>query len=313
MRNYTRTSLIPVLLSLGLLGCGQPQTDTPGVPAPASDVAASEQPGAVPATPDISARLTTILAAQPEEVQARYAHRRPAETLTFFGIEPGMTVAEVLPGGGWYSKILLPLLGENGTLIGTDYAMEMWPLFSFMSQEQLAAKETWPADWKATAEGWRNPGDASVEAFALAALPEEMAGTADAVIMIRALHNMARFSNQGGFLDSALEDVFNLLKPGGIVGVVQHEARPEMPDDWASGDNGYLKRAFVIDRFEAAGFQLVAESDINANPLDQPTTDDSVWRLPPSLRTSADDPELRAQLQAIGESNRMTLKFMKPR
>ena len=84
------------------------------------------------------------------------------------------------------------------------------------------------------------------------------------------------------------------------------------PDDWASGANGYLKKGFVIAQMEAAGFELVESSDINANDKDQPTADDIVWRLPPSLDTSREDPELRAQLEAVGESNRMTLKFRKP-
>jgi predicted methyltransferase len=85
-----------------------------------------------------------------------------------------------------------------------------------------------------------------------------------------------------------------------------------MPDEWASGPAGYLKRDFVIDAFRSAGFELVGESNINANPLDQPTTDDVVWRLPPNLGTSRDDEALRARMQAIGESHRMTLKFRKP-
>ena len=85
-----------------------------------------------------------------------------------------------------------------------------------------------------------------------------------------------------------------------------------MPDDWASGQNGYLKKQAVIDAATAAGFELADESDMNANPDDQPTTDDIVWRLPPGLLTSEDDPDLRAELEAVGESNRMTLKFVKP-
>ena len=84
-----------------------------------------------------------------------------------------------------------------------------------------------------------------------------------------------------------------------------------MPDDWATGKNGYLKKSFVVAQFEANGFELADESEVNANPKDQPTTDDFVWRLPPSLRTSRDNPELMAQLKAIGETSRMTLKFKK--
>ncbi|UCH46471.1 MAG: methyltransferase, partial [Betaproteobacteria bacterium] len=140
-------------------------------------------------------------------------------------------------------------------------------------------------------------------------------GTADAVFFPRVLHNLARFQAQGrgNYLDVALADAYRLLKPGGIMGVVQHHARDEMPDDWATGANGYLKKQFVIEQMEAAGFEFVAESDINANPKDQPTTEDFVWRLPPTLVTSREDPELRQQMRGIGESNRMTLKFRKPK
>ena len=103
-----------------------------------------------------------------------------------------------------------------------------------------------------------------------------------------------------------------VLKPGGIVGVVQHHARDDMPDAWADGNNGYLKTGFLIGVMEAAGFEYVGSSDINANPNDQPTDEDFVWRLPPGLATSRDNPELEAEMRAIGESNRITLKFVKP-
>ena len=256
-------------------------------------------------------RLESVLDQQPPEAKARYGHRNPAETLTFFGIEPGMTVIEALPGAGWYSKILLPYLGPEGHLIGANYAQEMWPLFGFFDDEFIEGMKTWTADWPEQASGWTENG-AEVSAFEFGAMPEEHVGTADVVLFIRALHNLARFEDEGGYLTAALNDAFRALKPGGIVGVVQHEARPEMPDDWANGSKGYLKKQFVIDRLTEAGFEFVAESDINANPKDQPTTDDMVWRLPPSLATSGEDPELRAELEAIGESNRMTLKFRKP-
>jgi predicted methyltransferase len=89
-------------------------------------------------------------------------------------------------------------------------------------------------------------------------------------------------------------------------------ARDEMPDDWAGGQNGYLKEDFIIGAMQEAGFEFVGSSEINFNPKDQPTDEDMVWRLPPTLATSRDNPELKAQLEAIGESNRMTLKFRKP-
>ena len=298
-------SFIAMFAAFALFGCAQEQTPAPEATPPAPE---PEPSTAAPA----ASGLADILAAQPEEVQARYSARHPKETLEFFGIEPGMTVVEALPGAGWYSKLLLPYLGSDGHLIGVDYSPAMWAEFSFMTPEALEKKATWVADWTATAEGWRNDGDASVSAFQMSALPESMEGTADAVLLIRAMHNLARFGEEGGYLQAALQDAYRVLKPGGIVGVVQHHAREDMPDEWASGANGYLKKDFVVQSMEAAGFELVDSSDVNANPKDQPTTDDFVWRLPPSLQTSREDPELRAALTEVGESNRMTLKFVKP-
>lgn len=255
--------------------------------------------------------LREVLTKQDPEVSARYGARHPYATLTFFGIEPGMTVMEGLPGGGWYSKILLDYLGPEGTLIGADYAEDMYPLFGFFNEEQLAAKATWVDDWTAEANGWTNDG-AEVRAFQFGSMPADINGQADAVLMIRALHNLARFEDQGGYLTTALEDIYGLLRPGGVVGIVQHEARPEMSDEFASGARGYLKKSFVIERMEEAGFELVGERDINENPNDQPGPDDIVWRLPPTLIGAGDNPEVRDAALAIGESNRMTLKFRKP-
>jgi len=259
-----------------------------------------------------STRLASVLAAQPEEFQVRYQYRHPQETLEFFGIEPGMTLIEGLPGAGWYTKILLPYLGSDGQLIGADYAREMFPLFGFYNEEQLKAKETWSEDFVEQAKDWVGDDGAKVSAFVFGSMPDELKGKADAVVFIRVLHNLARFEAEGGFLTAALRNAYDALKPGGIVGVVQHHARDGMPDDWASGRNGYLKRDFVIAQMEEAGFELVAANDVNANERDQPTEEDIVWRLPPSLATSKKDPELKAKLEAVGESNRMTLKFRKP-
>lgn len=300
---------IPVAVAAAFIaGCGGGEP-APETASPADDDAPAEAAAAPAAGPSLEA----VLEAQPDAVKARYGWRHPAETLEFFGIEPGMTVVEGLPGGGWYSKILLPYLGSEGTLIGVDYSLEMFPLFGFFSEERLEQKKTWAEDWVREAEGWRDAGGAIVEAFVFGARdPERFDNRADAVLMIRALHNLARFEDQGGFLTQAMADAFAVLKPGGTLGIVQHEARPDMPDDWAGGQNGYLKRDFVIAAAEAAGFEFVEASDINANPADQPTTDDMVWRLPPTLGTSGEDPELRARMIEIGESNRMTLKFVKP-
>ena len=259
-----------------------------------------------------SERLASVLAAQPDEVQARYKYRHPLETLEFFAIEPGMTVVEALPGGGWYTRILLPYLGAGGQLIGADYALEMWPNFEFVTDEFFEERKTWVQDWVADAEEWRTDDSAEISAFVLGSVPESMHGTADAVLFIRALHNMARFESNGKFLSAAIRDSYDVLKPGGIVGIVQHHARDTMPDKWADGEMGYLKKGYVIEMMEAAGFELVGDSDMHANNKDQPTNEEFVWRLPPSYDGSRDNPELKAKMDAIGESNRMTLKFRKP-
>ena len=256
--------------------------------------------------------LGIVLDAQPSEVKARYAYRHPRETLEFFGIEPGMTVLEGLPGRGWYTKLLLQYLGPDGHLVGADYSLEMYPLFSFATPRFLEGKGMWADNFPVSARQWGGENGAPASAFHFGSMPGELAGTVDVVFFPRVLHNLARFSAEGDFLGAALADAYAALKPGGIFGVVQHHARDEMSDEFADGSHGYLKKGFVVATVEAAGFEFVGESDINANPADQPNEEEVVWRLPPSLRMSADDPELRAELEAIGESNRMTLKFRKP-
>ena len=254
-------------------------------------------------------RLAPILAAQDEAAQARYEARNPAETLEFFGIAPGMAVGEALPGGGWYSKILLPYLGDEGRLVGVDYDLDLWPNFGFGTEEFVEGKKSWPEEWVADARGWTDS-DVDIDAYTFSSLPQD--GSLDAFLFIRALHNLNRFED-GRFMESALASVSGALKPGGLVGVVQHEGPAAAPDAWADGSNAYLRRADVVSAFEAAGFELVGESDINANPRDIPSPEagDAVWRLPPTLGGSDDNPELRAEMEAIGESNRMTLLFQK--
>lgn len=316
---YVLYALIAVLM------CACQPAEEPDAPDPAEPVGDMDSATAEPEVeaPDAEATepqtgpLETVLQSQPDDVQARYDARHPRETLEFFGIEPGMTVVEGLPSSGWYTRILVPYLGSEGHLIGANYAMDMWPHFRFGTEEFVEQMRQWSETFPKEAEAWCEEDCAPVSTFYFGSLPEEMAGTADAVIYVRLLHNLARFQNAGidDFLEQALADAFTVLKPGGTFGVVQHQAREDMPDDWADGNAGYLKKSFVVERAEAAGFELVDSSDINANPNDRPSTEEVVWRLPPSLRVpdDAEDPEaLRAQYEAIGESNRMTLKFRKP-
>ena len=252
------------------------------------------------------AGLGAILAAQEDDVRARYKHRHPQETLEFFGIEPGMTVVDTLPGSVWYTGILLPYLGSDGAVIGATYAPDMWPLMGYDDPEFIAGRKSWVADWTAEAETWRDDKSASVSAFIFGALPKSMHGTADVVLFVRALHNMAYPTPDAKHMAAAIQDAYDILKPGGIVGIVQHHARDSMSDKWSNGSNGYLKKGYVMDAMKAAGFEFVAESDINANSKDMPTEEQYVWRLPPSY-DGATKPEARAAVDAIGESNRMTL------
>lgn len=291
-----------VLIAMGVAAC------QPGEEAAAPAVALEE----TPATPAAAELLADVLAAMPEEFRQRYASRHPQETLEFFGVEPGMTVVEALPGSGWYTRVLLPYLGSEGRVIGANYAMDMWPRFSFANDAFIETQRTWTRDFPVSAEEWRGANGATVTAFNFGEMPGELAGTADVVLFVRMLHNLARFESDGGFLTEAMTDAYNVLKPGGILGVVQHQARDEMSDEFADGSHGYLKRAFVVAAAEAAGFEFVADSDVNANPADQPGEDEVVWRLPPSLAGTEEGSEARAAMMAIGESHRMTLKFRKP-
>lgn len=299
--------LLAAAATLALSAC-EKETATP-----APEASPSAQATAAPEAEALAApSLESILAGKPEEFKERYNFRHPQETLEFFGIEPGMTVLEVLPGGGWYSEILAPLLGEEGVIIGADYSLDIWPNFPFGSEEFIEGRKSWGSEWEQKVANWGGDSAPKAVGATLDAIPAEHEGKVDAILYIRALHNLARFEDKGGFFSQSLESSFKLLKSGGIVGVVQHEAREDKSDEWADGSRGYLKKAWLIKAFEEKGFEFVGESPVNENELDQPGEEDIVWRLPPGFYTSGDDQEMRAKYAAVGESNRMTLLFKKP-
>ena len=293
------------VVAFTLAACGQS-----AAPDAANQDAAAPQAMETPA----DAKLAAVLAAQPDKTKARYQYRHPKETLEFFGVEPGMTVVDVLPGEpGWYAPILLSYLGPEGRLYGADYNVDMWRLFGgFADADFLEARKSWPETYVSAAKALGAPDAAALGAFTLGTFPDELDGKVDVVLMFRAAHHLNRFEDKGGYFTSALAEIYGALKPGGVLGVVQHRAPEDNADAWANGDNGYLKQSQLSDFVEQAGFELVDTSEVNANPNDRPTEDEFVWRLPPTLATSGDDPDLRAQMQAIGESDRMTLKFRKP-
>ena len=297
MKSHRRFSALALLL----FACSQQAT-------PPAETA---QSAAAATSPEASAKLEAVLAAQPEEAKSRYPFRHPKETLEFFGVAPGMTVVDTLPGPVWYTGILLDYLGPTGKVVDADYSAEMWTKFGDYSPDPKT-KQTWATDTVAKLTAARGADDAQVAAFQYGAVPEDMAGTADVVLVVRALHHFMRLEDNGAYLSQALGDMKKVLKPGGIVGVEQHRAPESQSDASTKGDRGYVKQSAVIAAFQKAGFELVEASEINANPKDQPSESDVVWRLPPTLATSKDNPELKAQMESIGETDRMTLKFRKP-
>jgi predicted methyltransferase len=259
---------------------------------------------------DNTDKLAQVIAARSAEDKARDAARHPQEVLEFFRIAPGMTVVEGLPGGGWYTNILADYLGADGVLYGVNYADRMWPMMrpddSAWIAERIAATDHYPAEVAMYSDN-----GIKARGFTFETVPPEVYGTVDLVLMLRALHNLNRFEEQAGTRSRALEAIHKMLKPAGLVGVEQHRAPETATDAWADGSHGYLKQSAVIAMFEQAGFKLVGTSEINANPKDKPTGEDTVWRLPPTLRGSEDDPQRREAMLAIGESDRMTLLFRK--
>lgn len=221
---------------------------------------------------------------------ARDTYRHPAETLAFFGLQPGQTVVELWPGGGWYTEILAPHARAHG---GTLYAAAPSERLKRIREWQAAKPDQYGAIKLAE---FPAPG-------VLAPVPD---GTADLVLTFRNVHNW-RFDGADNTA-GAFRQIYAMLRPGGVLGVVDHRL-PESMDSALEEKSGYMKQSSVVAFAEAAGFQLAATSDINANPADTHDYEKGVWTLPPVLRDGDKD---RAKYLAIGESDRMTLKFVKP-
>ena len=253
-----------------------------------------------PAAPGIEAVLAADIRA---DDRARDQYRHPAETLAFFEVEPGMTVVDFMPSGGWYSRVLIPYLGADGSYIGLnpDVGTEGGPGF-FAGMRDTASRfpaqtQGWVGDSGAAVTG-ANIGDEAIGA---------MAGTVDRFLIFREIHNIRRL---GWFHDVAVA-ARTLLKDDGMLGVVQHRASADAPSSYVLGDNGYQREEDVIALFSAYGFELVGKSEINANPADPADWEGGVWSLPPSFGGAPEGSEERARRAEIGESDRMTLLFRK--
>ena len=233
------------------------------------------------------------------EAKLRDEYRHPQQTLRFFGIEPDMTVVEIWPGGGWYTDILASLLKENGKLIAAHF---------FIDDSSPGYQKRYLDSFKDKVKNTDEYSGITVSEFH----PDKAQniadpGSVDAVLTFRNVHNW--YMGEGDkSLDGAFSAFFKALKPGGVLGVVDHEM-PESGSDEAMKQSGYIKKSVVVNAAKRAGFTLAEESDVNANPMDNADHPKGVWTLPPSLALKD---EKRDHYLAIGESNRMTLKFVKP-
>ncbi|MEW6983485.1 class I SAM-dependent methyltransferase [Colwelliaceae bacterium 6471] len=226
--------------------------------------------------------------------KARDQYRHPKETLEFFGFKPNMTVVEITPGGGWYTEILAPALKGTGKLYGAHYPDTGEDNYYSNSRKRLEKKLASDAVFSEVVLTDFVPKKASTLA------PK---GTADLVLTFRNLHN---WGNEG--VAQVFQDAFMALKAGGVLGVVEHRM-PEDQDWETNKRSGYFPKATVVKLAKEAGFVLAASSEINANPKDNAQHPKGVWTLPPVLRLGDVD---KAKYLAIGESDRMTLKFVKP-
>ena len=228
---------------------------------------------------------------------ARDAARHPYETLTFFGIKPNMTVVELSPGGGWYTEILAPYLAPKGKLIVAGEAPDSSSDYGRRNAANMTRKlAANPAMYGKVERGLFEP----PSAYNIA-----KPNSVDLVLTFRNLHNWTGQGDEG--LKKVLAEVFKVVKPGGVLGVVDHRLPASKP---AGSTGGYVHEDYVIKMVESAGFKLAGKSEINANPKDSADHAKGVWALPPSLANKDVD---RAKYLAIGESDRMTLKFVKPK
>lgn len=215
--------------------------------------------------------------------KARDIYRHPVETLSFFGVKPGQTVAEYSPGGGWYTEVLAPLVGPKGKLYGLVSARGMDSFKKKLASDPAYAKVV------------------PVEFPSATGLP---ANSVDTLLTFRNVHNMI----MGGTAPQTFKAFFAMVKPGGTLGIVDHRL-PEARDSAMEMTSGYLKVSTVRKLAEDAGFEYAGASEVNANPRDKADYAKGVWTLPPTYTLGDTD---RATYAAIGESDRMTLKFRKP-
>ncbi|GAA4856624.1 methyltransferase [Luteimonas vadosa] len=282
-----RTAALASILTLVLAGC-------------AGSPPASSEPSAPLVSNAMGAALDEAIAnpARSPDNVARDAWRHPKETLSFFMVRPGQTVIEITPGGGWYAEILAPYLRDQGRYVAA---------VPDPSAFEAGRQRDYYANSKAELEAKFAAAPAQFDRATLVAYDPKAPrfgapGSADVVLTFRNVHNWRMAGQAAGMF----QGFFDVLRPGGVLGVVEHRANGDVPDDDKSG---YVGQAQVIALAEAAGFRLDGQSEVNANPRDTKDHPNGVWMLPPVKRH---DPEDAQKYMSIGESDRMTLRFVKP-
>lgn len=275
----------------GLVGCGRKKTE-----------AAPQAPAKTGAE---TVQATVAGAWRSPADKARDVWRHPVETLKFWDLKPGQTVVEFWPGAGWYTEIVAPFLADtNGKLYAATLQAD---------PTDPSAVEIVEAYKRKLADKPRLYGKVEVTSFGPTSGPVAPDGSADLVMFLRNLHNWMA----AGIAEKAFKDALAALKPGGILGVEEHRGEAGRVQDVLAAD-GYVQEAYVIQMAKEAGFVLAGSSEINANPKDTKDHPFGVWTLPPTRlsgpRGAPAEPGFdHAKYDAIGESDRMTLKFMKPR
>ncbi len=298
--------LSPLLLALLLIGCGPADPPEPEGPTPRP---VPERPEPVQAETDLRDAVRTAMAGAHRSAvhQARDDQRNPEDTLAFLGLERQHRAIEIWPGGGWYTEILAPVLRDHGQLVVANYPPD--PDTGYMGRVGQGLLDKLEADPDVY-------GQVEVVQFA----PPEYTslgdtGSADFVLLSRQFHGLAARGKEAE--DAVLDAAYDVLRSGGVLGLIQHRLPADRDFDPEDG-TGYVPESYVIAAAARAGFELDDRSQINANPLDTADHEFGVWTLPPSFRACAeieDDLEMadcRKRYQAIGESDRMTLRFVKP-
>lgn len=225
---------------------------------------------------------------------ARDPARHPVEELTFFGLTPKMTVVEVWPGGGYWTEILGPYLKTSGHLIA-----------AVPVRGQSAEDDTGTEAWRKKMQAQQDHiGTLQITGLGKGHYDVAPPNSVDLIVTFRNLHNWMG----DGFAEDALKGFYTALKPGGILGIEDHRGLDTKPQD-PKAKSGYVRQDYTIELAKKAGFELVAASEINANPKDTKEYPEGVWTLPPTLALGDKD---KAKYVAIGESDRYTLKFRKP-